>query len=434
MQFLLPPSGLLTRVDSGAPKVRSAGPGVVDETYKLSLASSEWFRMQACVSSMLALPSNMTEFETRYGDASSGLLMKDSFDAMYELQALGVQYGSPKALRSKITSDPAFLAKQISPSNDAYTTTIWTLNNAASDSMKLASILKNLPQNAAGEPPTEVVNGLKTLILSSDGIVGDMAKTVTRLDELIKKFEKLEDELVARQTDMKKFTDRSSATMKELTTQIGTLQSQIDQLQKDRDAAYDRWMDLTIASVAAAAAIAVIGVAIGVILAPTTAGTSLAIGAAVTAGVAAAAGSALGIAAALARSSYDGLVTELASQQTQLRKRAAYSHDLTAMDSGMKFTLPASSGLGVQLKVIRSSWDSSIQELKATVGDLSVDSLVTGPWLKREEMANCGANWTRVSEAFSAFVVGGFADYSSVNFGDPMPKDDPNFVKKLGAA
>ena len=421
MSLFVPSSRLLPKI------------GDSQNASKLVLASSEWFQLQNNVQALLALPSDYGEYQTRYGDPTSGLLMKECFDAMHTLRDVASNYGTPMGLRATLTKNPRFLATDTAPQNDAYTSTAWTLYKAGTDSFKLASALKGIPKAAKGLSPDEIVQGIKAQFISTDGILDDMHLTVTRLENLIRQFKKLEDKLAESQSAMEVFTGRSSKTMTSLNAEIGELTTRIAQLQKDRDAAYKKWLDLTIAAVTMSAVIAIVGVATSVILAAPTAGTSLAVGGAVTAGVLAAVGGGLGVAAGIARTSYENLVDDLDKKNELIQKRTAYRHDLGAMDSLMKFTLPASSGLGDQLGVIKESWESSIREIGARVGDLSAATLASGPWLKEQEMAGSAANWSTVYQALSNFVIGSFVDYRLVAFGQALPKDDPKWLENLAA-
>ena len=76
------------------------------EAQRFVLASSEWLDLQTRVQAVLALPSDIGEYEERYGDPSSGSHMKECFDAMHRLQKAASRYGSPKRLRARILNDP----------------------------------------------------------------------------------------------------------------------------------------------------------------------------------------------------------------------------------------------------------------------------------------------------------------------------------------
>jgi hypothetical protein len=292
-------------------------------------------------------------------------------------------------------------------------------------------VLRNIPANARGESHADVVTGIKSLFLDTDQLIDQMQQTMDQLDVLVKEFQAIQDELEAAQNAMKLFTESSSKTRVSLDQEIGGLKDKIAQLEKDRDAAYEAWLALTISACVVSAIIAIVGVAVSVVLAAPTAGASVAVGAAVTSAGVAVAGSALGVAAGVVRTKYDGLVTEISTKEELLQKRVAYRHDLGALDELMKFSLPASSGIVSQVRLVREAWASSIQEIKFKVADLSVDSLTSGPWLKEQEMAASAANWTKVDDALKAFVVGSFVDYELVPFGSPLPKDDPDWQKNL---
>jgi hypothetical protein len=416
MPLFVPSSGLLTQAATD------------QQAEKLCLASRDWFVMQNHVQAVLALPIDFGEYQGRYGDATSGSQMKECFDAMRDLRKVATKYGNPKGLRAKITQDPAFLALASRPTNDAFAATVWTLQRAHQDAFSLASTLKYIPRGARGEDPSDVVAGIKSLFLDTDQILDKMNQTRAQLAALFDEFEGLARELDRHQHHMQTFTERSSKTRTHLDAEIGGLRQKIAQLEKDRDAAYQKWLDLTIAAATVSAGIAIAGVALMVFLAVPTGGGSFAVGSAVTATAATLAATGLGVPAGMARSSYEGLVKEVSEQQDYLRKRVLYRHDLGALDDTMKFSLPASSGLLDEIRVIRDAWTSTIRDIQFKVSDLSVDTLTGGPWLKEDEMVRSAAHWLKVDGAFKAFALGSFVDPDLIAFGSALPKDDPEWL------
>lgn len=418
-QLFIPSSRLLIAV------------GDSQQAWKFNLASREWVELQNQVQAILALPFDFGEYEQRYGDASSGSQMKECFDAMHVLRNVASKYGNPKSLRASILKNPNFLADTERPKNDAFSATVWTLELAHQNAFTLASALRNIPASARGEQPSEVVVGIKSLFLDTDQIVDKMRQTVEQLDVLIKEFQALEDELEEAQEAMKTYTERSSKTRISLDKEIGELKDKIAQLEKDRDTAYQKWLDLTISACVVPAVIGIVGTAITVILSLPTAGTGAAASAGITAVLVGVAATALSIEASNARTSYDGLIQAVSSKQEFLQKRIAYRHDLGAVDNLMKFSLPTLSGIISQLQVIKAAWASSIDEIRYRVADLSIDNLASSPWLKEQEMAASAANWIKVDNALKAFVNDSFVDSNLIPFGSPLPKDDPDWQKKL---
>lgn len=398
---------------------------------KFILSSREWLDLQNQVQALLALPSNFGEYEQRYGDASSGLQMQECFDAMYVLQNVASKYGNPKSLRAKILQNPDFLANAQRPTNDAYSATLWTLQRAHQDALSLALQLRNIPTIAEGEKPSEVVAGIKSLFLDADQIVDKMRHTVEQLDVLVTELQTLEEELEAAQEAMKIYTQRSSNTRKSLDKEIGSLKNKIEQLEKERDAAYEEWLALTISASVVPAVIGILGIGIMVLLSVPTGGGSFALGSAVTGAVSGATGSALGVAANNARNSYDYLVQEVSTSQEFLQKRIAYRHDLGALDDLMKFTLPSVNGIISQIQVLKRAWTSSIEEIQYKVDDLSIDNLASGPWLKNQEMAASADNWLNVDNALKAFLNNSLVDSELIAFGSSLPKNDPNWQQNL---
>lgn len=419
MSVFMPAAGLLVAV------------GDASGARKFSLASRQWFDLQNHVGAVLALPSNIDEYQVRYGDPSSGDQMKACFSAMQALQYVALKYGSPGRLRQALTRDPDFLAAGQRPRQDAYAATLWTVQRAHRDAFNLASALKSIPAAAREDVPKNVVAGIKSLFLDNDQILSRMRQTLAQFDTLVQEFRSLQDELETAQQAMQTFTGKASRTMTELNAQIGQTEATIRTLEQDRDAAYQKWLDLTIASCVVAAAIAIVGVAVSVILAAPTAGTSAFVGSAVAVGIGGAVGAALGTAASVARTSYEDLVTQVENAQDFLRKRIAYRHDLGALDQQMRFSLPSASALIDQLSTVRSAWSASIDEFQARVQDLSVANLADGPWCQPEPMNAASAAWGSVDGALKAFCIGSFVDAERVDFGAALPADDPKWAQPL---
>jgi antitoxin component HigA of HigAB toxin-antitoxin module len=291
--------------------------------------------------------------------------------------------------------------------------------------------LKAIPTMASRRSPKDAVAGIKSMFLDTNQMVDKLRITVENFEVLAKQLEGLEAELSKSQDAMRTYTEKSSNTRKALDSEIGGMRTKIAKLEKDRDLAYELWLDLTIAAVAVTAAIAIVGVAISVVLGAATVGSGAVIGAGVTAGLTAGAGAALGVAAGVARSSYDGLISDLRDENTLLKKRVAFQHDLGALDSTMQFTLPSSSGLITQVKGMKFGWESLIEEIKEKVGNLTVDNLSDGPWLQQDKMNAASANWTTVDDAIKAFNSNSLIDYDLIEFGSSLPADDPNWEGNL---
>lgn len=150
------------------------------ETRRFVLASSEWLDPQTRVQSGLALPSDIGEYEERYGNASSGSQMKDGFNAIHKLQQAASRYGSPMRLRARIRNDPNFLDTAVRPRNDAFSATVWTLERARQDAFGLAATFNNIPGMARHEWAADTTAGIKTLFLDRGRIVDRCDRTRRR--------------------------------------------------------------------------------------------------------------------------------------------------------------------------------------------------------------------------------------------------------------
>lgn len=394
------------------------------EAMRFVLASREWIDLQTRVQALLALPSDIGEYQERYGDASAGAQMKECFGAMHKLQQVASHYGSPKRLRARILNDPSFLSTAARPRNDAFSATIWTLERAHQDAFQLAATFKSIPGLARHESQADVAEGIKTLFLAPGQLVERMQQTVDELDLMIAEFQLIESELAAAQLVMQSFTDRSSKTRSSLDQEIGPLQMGVVALERARDAAYQEWLTLAASACIVPATIAIAGIVVMIMLAVPSAAKGFAAGPALPGGATAASAAALGAAAAIARSAYDDLVAEVQAEPDFIGTRVCYRADLGALDQLMKFSLPASSGVIGQLESVRGAWAGSIREFSARVNELTVENLKSGPWLKEQEMSATAASWTRFDAALRAFVVGSFVDADLIDFGSVLPQDD----------
>ena len=419
MTFLAPPSGLLQSAASGS------------GAQTLHLVSDDWFRLQNHVAAVLHLPLDLGEYQQRYGDASSGELMKDCFDAMHALRAVGEKYGNPAGLRAKITADPKFLARPERPEDHAYAATVWTVQRGQQTTSSLASHLRSIPNLAKEHSPAETVEGIRHLFLAKGQVLDSIHRTAQHVDALIRQLEGLEQQLEAQQEAMRTYTDRSSDTRTELNKELGELKAKIEELESARDAAYDQWLALTISAAAVPATIGIVGIGLMVLLAVPTGGKSFAVGSAVTGALVAATSAALGTAAGVARGKYDGLVADLATTQELRRKRALYRHDLGSLDQLMGFSLPASQGVVRRLRDFRDGWTSTADLLRSQVGDLTESNLTGSPWLNPQAMHDAAQSWTDVNQALRAFTTGSLVDTVSVPVGDALPADDPHWEASL---
>lgn len=418
MTLLVPSSLLLQAGDS-------------KDAQRFVLASSEWLDLQNRVGAVLALPSDMGEYAERYGDPSSGLQMKDCFDAMHDLQETATRYGNPASLRAKILKNPNFLAADARPGGDAFSATVWTMQRAHQNAFALSSAFKNMSSMMHGESPAGAATGIKALFLDQGQLLDQMQRTVDQVKLLIDEFASIESALEKAQSRMKIFTDRSSKTRTGLDEEIGALRVTIARLEEARTAAYNKWIALTVAACAAPAIIGIVGIAIMVILAVPTGGASFAVGSAITGAAAGVAGAALGTAAGVARSAYDDLIEQVDTKTDFLAKRVCYRSDLGALDELMNFSLPASSGVITQLGAVRDAWSGAIREMGAKVNELSAGNLASTQWLKEQELAATAGSWSRLDAALQAFNVGAFVDADVIDFGSELPEDDPAWARQF---
>ena len=413
---LLAPSALLPQA------------GDSKDTRRFVLASSDWLDLQTRVQALLALPSDLGEYEECYGFASAGSQMTKCFDAMHKLQRTASRYGCPKQLRARILNQPRFLASAARPRNDAFSATVWTLEHAHHDALMLAETLRSLPALARREYPSEIAAAIKARFFDRGQVIDTMRDTVAQVDLLIAEFQSLEAELDAAQLAMQAFTDRSSRIRACLDKEIGALQKRVVTLERARDAAYQSWLSLATTTCIVPATIAVVGIVVMVLLAVPPAAASFAVGPAPSGARSAASVAALRTAAGAARTAYGNLVADIQPESDYFAGRVCFRTDLGALDQLMKFSLPASSGVVGQLLALRNAWASSIREFGAHINDLTAANLQTCSWLRDPVAMTAAASWTRLDAAIRACVAGSFVDASLIDFGNVLPHDDSSWL------
>lgn len=397
------------------------------DAHRFILASSEWVDLQNRVQSLLALPSDIGEYEERYGDASAA--RGACFGAMRRLQQPALRYGNPKRLRTRLLNNPALHEHAERPRNDAFSATVWTLGRVRQDASALARALGSIPGVASDHSAPVVCEGIRSLFLGPGQIVERMQQSVTLLDMLLGEFQALEGELESAQLAMKAFTDRNCKTRTNLDQEIGALGLTIAKLDKARDTAYDKWLTLTMSACAVPATMGIVGIAAMVVLATPAGGGSFAVGPAASDGSALPAAGALRAAAGVARTAYAELVASVHARDESLARRACFRSDLGALDDLMKYSVPASSGVMVQLGAIRNGWADSIARIAAGVNQLGAASLRTSGWLDETHMSGAAASWRQLDSALAAFAPGSFVDADLIDFGSELPQDDAGWQR-----
>ncbi|MDL2357098.1 MAG: hypothetical protein QFF03_17730 [Pseudomonadota bacterium] len=395
------------------------------------LASRDWLELQIGVQALLALPSDLGEYEERYADPAAAAQRQDCFGAMHQLQHTATRYGSPKRLRARILNDSLFLASSVRPKNDAFAATVWVLERAHQDAFALAAAFNGIATSARQSAPAETAAAIRALFLERGQIIDRMQQTVDLVDALIGEFQAIEHALDKARTAIKPFTDRSSSTRTLLDRELGALLAPLVALERARDAACQKWLALAMSACSVPATIAIVGTGAMVVRSLPVANASFSADAPATGGHAAAA-AALGIAAATARSAYAGLVAAMQTDSECAARLACYRADLGALDQLMKSTLPSSSAVIGQLVLIKSAWAGSVREFSTRVHGLNADNLRNGPWLKAPEMAASAAGWTTLDAALKAFVLGSFVDADLIDFGSTLPHDDATWQSHFG--
>lgn len=389
------------------------------EAQRFLLASTEWIDLQTRAQAMLALPSDLGEFEERYGDAS-GSQMKQCFHAMHKLQQTATRWGCPKRLRARILNDPQFLAKAARPRGDALSATVWTLEHAHEDAHALAEAFGSIPALARSGSAAAI----KSMFVGAGRIIDRMHLTVDQLNVLIAEFQAIESELDTAQLAMTSFTERASRARASLDKEIGALQVGVVTLERAREAAYQKWLALTMSACIVPGTIAIPGAMLMVTLALPPGAASFAIGPAAAGAQTAALAASLAHSAAAARAAYDALVANLQAEGDFFATQVCFRADLGALDQLMKFSLPDSSGVIGDLVALKYGWTGAIREFSARANELNDDNLHASPWHDEQEMTQAAASWRLLDSAVRAFVAGSFLEADAVDFGNVLPRDD----------
>jgi hypothetical protein len=427
MSFLSPSNALLTEM------------GKDGNATVFVLASPDWLGLQAKLAAIGNLPSNYDDFGTRYGDPASGLEMKDCFSAMKDLETVVSRCGGAASVRRRLVSDPDFLGAARPPVGDDFGATLWVMNRARHDAKRMASALKALSELSQGRPAPEIVNAIKDTFCATDQILDSMQVTADRVDALVAAFSSRASDLRTAQTAMERFTDVSSKTRKALDKELPDIAAKIEHLGHQRDDAYNKWLDFTIAAAIVSTGIAIIGTTFTAALTAITAippltplsGGIAVFGGGMTAAAATAAAAGFGVAASNARDTYNDLLTEITTETDLQQKRSAYAHDLAGLDAAMRFVLPDCTNVVEQLTVVREAWRTTIGQTRDLVAGLDPSSLQDSDWTRKDAMTSSSAGWDHIDQGVYAFMTGALIDPHVVKFGERQDAPEPGFEAKL---
>ncbi len=202
--------------------------------------------------------------------------------------------------------------------------------------------------------------------------------------------------------------------LQQVDDKIGNLGDEIKKLKKDRDAAYKAWQDFTIAAVTTSVGLVLIGAA----LAPLTGGLSLL----VAGGAAIAAGVGLGAKAAANRAKYNQYVALLKDAKVDLKKKQLLRGDLTGLNDSMTLVGPAMAGFVKSLQTIQGVWVQMGTDMKQISESLTPENVGSSAFLVKVKSNVAVDAWKAVDDSAKQFTVESLIDYTSIDFGDPMPE------------
>lgn len=384
---------------------------------QFALFSDSWIEMQGYVGSALELPIAAGSFEEKYGTIGSSTTITDCIAAMRGVQSTAAEFGNPKTLRAALIQNPNLLASNTPPA-EIYTHTVWLGQRVHQTAGTIVSGYESVLEELVCLPAKDQVENLKAYLF--DQTMGPIPLSKTMSDEagaLIIKLGKFEQKMNEYNEKFKAFTSGSSKMMQDLDTTIGGLAQKIHELEGLRDEAYKAWRDFTIA----ACTTSVGCLLIGAVLAPFTAGVSLAVG--TLAGIATGVG--LGVKAAQERAAYNEYCSQIDTQNTELTKKQRLRSDLGDFNIAMQRVGPAMNKFLKSLQTVQGVWVSMNNDMLAISNSLTPDNVGSLPFLVKTKANLAIDSWKAVDESAKQFTVESLVDYQSLGFGDKMPAPPP---------
>jgi hypothetical protein len=394
---------------------------------QFALFSDSWLELQAYVGAAIDLPITKGNFEEKYGTIGSSTTILDAIDAMKNVQAASTEFGNPKTLREALIKDPNILGSKEPPA-EIYTHTVWLGQRVRTTALNLSTNFQEVVDDVQSLPSKEKVAALKEFLF--DQASGPIAVSKQMSDEagaLIRKLGKFERKMNEYNQKLQAFTSGSSKMIQEVDTSIGALAQKIKELEGLRDEAYKAWRDFTIAAVTTAVGCLLIGA----LLAPFTAGASLAVGA--IAGIATGVG--LGVKAAQERGKYNEYCNQLDTQNQELMKKQKLRADLGDLNTQMQRIGPAMGKFLKSLQTVEGVWVSMNSDMLAISNSITPENVGESAFIVKLKANQAIEAWKDVGESAKQFTVESLIDYQSLAFGDQMPEPpaDKRGLEKLAA-
>lgn len=381
---------------------------------QFALFSDSWLQLQGYVGATLELPITSGNFEDKYGSFGASKTITDCIAAMRNLQETSTEFGDPKSLRADLIKNPNLLATK-DPPQEIYTHTVWMGQRVHATAATIVSGYQSVLESQPGLPSKEQVANLKAYLFDQTmGPIPLSQKMSDEVGDLIKKLGKFEQKMNEYNAKMQAFTRTGSDMMAQVDQEIGALGQKIKELQKLRDDAYKAWRDFTIAAVACSVGC----VLLGFLLAPLTGGVSLLVGGA----LAIASGVGLGAKAAQNRGKYNEYCKLIETESADLKKKQRLRSDLGDFNTQMQRVGPAMAGFLKNLQTVQGVWvqmNTDMVGISQSITESNVGSL---PFLVKAKADMAIDAWKAVDESAKHFTVESLVDYTSIAFGDEMPK------------
>lgn len=382
---------------------------------RFAMFTDDWLQLQATTAVAIDLPIAKGNFTDKYGEFSDSKTITGCIEAMHNVQGAAAEFGDPKTLRAQLTANPGLLATA-EPPTEIYTHTVWMGQKIHTTADTLVTGFEGVLNGLSGLPPKDQVSNLKMYLFDATMGPIPLAKEISdEVGMLIKKLGKFEQKMNEYQQQLAKFTKSSSDMMAAVNKAVGAAEANIKTLERARDEAYASWKKFTIAAITSAVGCVLLGAA----LAPFTGGASLAVG--VVAG--AVAGGVLGSKAAGFRAAYNQAKKDLATQETEKRKKIQLRMDLMGLDTQMKLVAPAMAGFLKNLQGIQGIWGSLNADLITLGNSVNEGNIGTVPFLVKMKAQNAVNSWQKISKSAQQFTANSLIDYQMMSFGDELPAE-----------
>ncbi|MBO3698074.1 hypothetical protein J4E76_06415 [Fabibacter sp. E12] len=366
------------------------------------LFDHDWLKLQSFITSCLQMPITTGDFASKYGTFSDQTLIDNCVTAMQSIQAMGTQMGDPSELRKKVEQDPNYLSGP-TPPTELFGHCAWMAAQLSIAASNFHDTWSDLKPMYMGNTPAQNKTLLDSLLTGSGGLKSTAKTSLAQIQALQGKLSSFQSTFSVAKKAITKYCDQESQVIAAAKSAENVDTSAIATLTQQATEAHKKWEDYTIAASTASIGIAVISMGI---LWP----------------VAAAVGGGLGAAAAAEMKTYNNLMGQIGSDNTDLSEKTRLVTDLTAFNLSLVNVDSYLSKFADKLATIEGVWLDQNTQLTA-IADLSADKIGTySGVVQATDLHNAMEEWKSIANNTNLFVTDSLVDYSdAIVYPTPVP-------------